>query len=243
MSYLTLPTRQLVGLLADALRTAGKDPDLPVVGNVLLHTDIAKHPVNGDDIHVLVATATDLMFIGQASAECDSQLHRPVLVSTIDAKSIAGVFVDLIGKFGREITHLSEVELSGDTLTVREERKQSPDGKSISVFVQEADDYPHFAQVMSPTVDYPKDSQDLVIDPTYGTAYPPERLAVFAAIGKRRKEPVMMYRHHQDRNVVVTVGLWYRGALRPAKLDDVDYNEPQVPVFTPSPKAEAKGAA
>lgn len=251
MSTLTLPTRELVGLLEDTVLTAGSDPDAPHLAAVLLDCDTADVVVLGSpgEIEhgpVLVATSTDdQSMAAQAHTACMGRLHKPVLVSVVDVLPLIRVFKPLTGS-GRTTTKQVQLEVTGETLTVSEDPQWFPDGISVTVPTLDLADYPRTV----PTLLQPDPEGLVLVDgqavaPSYGTGHGYGHLEIFAKIGKRRKMQVRFYRHHQRRPVVVEIGSMYRAAFLPCALDwEEQYDEPQVPVFTPRlPVSVAKGEA
>ncbi|HEY2763375.1 MAG TPA: hypothetical protein VGJ13_05095 [Pseudonocardiaceae bacterium] len=250
MSTATIPTRNFVGLLADATLTASDDPELPALCAVLLHSDRGEWTVQETDpddrstalidvitSDLLIATSTDRYALGQAHEHCEGQLHKPVVVSLTDAKAVIAAFKPLVHSLGKETTHHVVLTLEGDTLTVAEDPKQVPDGFSVSFSVAYAyEEFPRFADLMTPdTAKTVTDDDGRAVAPSYGTGFEPTRLWAFVQVGKRRKMLVAMYRHHQTRAVVIEVGSAYRGVLMPYRLDEKtgQQNGPLVRVFTP----------
>ena len=242
MSTATLPTRTLVGLLADLILTAGNDPELPVLSAVLLHSERGEWMVRQGDpaesalmdtvsSDLLVGTSTNMDMTAQAHTPTQGQLHRSVLVGVEDAKAIVALFK------GRDVADTTVIELSGDILTITEDPDEAPKGRSLHVSVLDATEYPtEIATVLSPDPTLPVPDQDgVVIEPSYGTGLSPLHLLVVGAVGKRRKMEVAWYRHHQHRALVVEVGSAYRCVIQPRLLEE-DLGQqlgPQVRVFTP----------
>lgn len=247
MSTLTVPTRNFLGLLSDVALTASDDAELPTLCAVLLHSDRGEWTVvepDPDDraeslidvvpSDLLIGTSTDRYAIGQAHEHCEGQLHRPVLVTTVDAKAVVSAFKPLVGSLGKETTHRVVVTLEGDTLTVSEDPAQVPNGFTVSFTVGDASNFPHVANLMEPDPTMPvPDPDGVVIEPSYGTGFDAARLWAFTTIAKRRKMPLAMYRHHQRKAVVMEIGSAYRGVLMPYRLDEESgqHHGPQVRVF------------
>ncbi|MCA1695667.1 MAG: hypothetical protein LC749_13585 [Actinobacteria bacterium] len=253
MSTVEVATRHLVGLLQDLLRTAAKEKLSPGLSGVLLHSDHADIQIESTDDEggaplieeapsdVLIGTSTTTRICGQAHVPCVGRFHRLVLVSSRDADAIVDVFGPLVKSMGSE-THLTEMVLSGDTLTVSEDPDQVPGGNVLSVHVMDTEGFPTgVAAAMEPDphavvkVADKHGGEPLVIPASYGTGVFHEHLAAVAAISKRRKMPIRWYRSHQRRGMVVEVGAWYRALLSPVPLDSETDEElrPQVPVFPP----------
>lgn len=256
MSTIAIDTRHLVGLLTDMVKTAQKDPLHPHLNAVLLHTDNAMAEVDdgegGKELmesEVLVVTSTTGRMIGQGHAPCNGQLHRPVLVSVTSAGSIVKVFTALMKEVDQKtVTHRTQLELVGNTLTVSEDEEVVESGAELSIQVLDeevVDNFPRNLEwALAPDPHFEVvDKDKLVVPPSYGTGLRGDDLAVVAAISKRRAMEPILYRSHQSRSVVVTVGSMYRMTLAPWPLD-TETNEhvtPQVMVFQPKlPRRERK---
>lgn len=250
MSSVTVATRHLVGLLADAALTACQDPELPALCAVLLSCDRGEWATTEDSedsgeplINVipsdlLVASSTDRMLAAQAHTACEGRLHEPVLVNLAEVKAIVAVFKPLIGSLGKETTHrcVLEYSASAQILEVREDPQQVQDGSSLSVPLLDTELFPSLWKVMEPDVTRPVGGPDgAVVEPSYGTGVTSHVLEVFGKVAKRRKMPVAWYRHHQSRGVVVEIGAAYRAVFQPVKLEDYSdrHLAPMVRVFSP----------
>lgn len=248
MSTIKIPTRYLVGMLKDLGHTAGTEPLFPELCAVLLHTDRADVTIESHDndeeplidvvpSDVLIGTSTDRSIIGQAHCPCEGSLHRPVLVSAVDAKAIVSVFTPLMKSLPKTETHETELELRGQTLTVAESDTQVPGGTEMSVSVLDCiTEFPwKVAEALTPDPDAEvRDDNQRVVGPTYGTGVAGDHLAALGAVAKRRRMQPVWYGSHQQHVVVVTIGDWYRAALVPrsAAVEDA-LAEPLVPVFQP----------
>lgn len=250
MSEVKVATRHLVGMMEDLTRTACKERDeLPSLSAVLLssdHADVAVEDEEGGEglplveefpRDVLVGTSTNTTIMGQAHAPCDGLFHRVVLVSVRDATAIKDVFKPLAKTAGSE-KHMTRMVLSGDVLTVSEDPEQVPGGMVLSMQVMDPEGFP-LTGVMEPdlvtevTVRQEGSGGLVVVPPAYGTGVSAEHLLVLGAVAKRRAMPLVWYRHHQSRGVVVTVGAWYRAVVQPVALDPGEVEGPLVPVFRP----------
>jgi hypothetical protein len=255
MSTIAIDTRHLVGLMTDLVRTAHKDPLFPHLNAVLLHTDNATAAVDDGDggeelmeSEVLVVTSTTGRMIGQGHAPCNGQLHRPVLVSATDAKSISQVFTSLMKLVDKKtVTHRTQLELTGNTLTVSEDEEVVESGFELSLQVlgeEAVDDFPRNLEwALAPDPHFEVVGKDqIVIPPSYGTGVRGDDLGVVGAISKRRAMEPIVYRSHQTRSVVVTIGSQYRMTMAPWPLNTEtdEHVTPQVPVFQPKLPKRAK---
>ena len=255
MSAIAIDTRHLVGLMKDMVRTAHKDPLFPHLSAVLLHTDNAMAEVDdgegGKDLvetQVLVATSTNTKMIGQGHAPCDGQLYRPVLISVTDAKAIDRVFSELMKLVDQKtVTHRTQLELVGNTLTVSEDEEVVESGFELSLQVlgeEVMDNFPrNLGWALAPDPESEVVVDGLVVPPSYGTGMRGDHLSVVGAISKRRAMEPIVFRSHQSRSLVVTIGSMYRMTVSPWPLDTETGEDvaPQVPVFQPKlPKREKK---
>jgi hypothetical protein len=258
MSTITLSTRNLVGLLGDLLLTAGSDPDMPATMGVLLHTAdgefVLDLPPDSDETplidavesDLLVGMSTDTFAVGQAHVPCEFSVPigwlRPAFVAVTDAKAVVSAFKPLASSLGRETTHRCELELTGDVLTVREDPNQVPSGLVVKFHVGDGENFPSVVDRMQPDPTMPVAGKDHeVIEPSYGTGFNGKYVEALGKISKRRKMPIAVYRHHQNRPVVVEIGSSYRAAVSPVALNEEEgqHLAPTVRVFAP-PQRERK---
>lgn len=243
-------------MLEDAVRTAG-GKDQPVISSVLLSTDRTEVEVSEDESptealidvvesDVLVASSTNGTMVGQGHTWCTGTLHRSVLLSLIDVKAVIAVFGDLVtGRLGKGQTHRTRIELSGDTVAFSEDPEQVHDNTVISLNALPLDDYPTNLPAMlqpDPTIPQRNPTTNAVVEPSYGTGFAAEHLAIVVAVSKRKKMPIAVYRYHQQGRLLVTVGSYWRCVFLPTKLDDEagQYEDAQVPVFMPRLPAKAE---
>lgn len=260
MSTITLPTRMLVSLLDDLLLTAGKDPDLPHVLGVLLHTAhgefVLDLPPDGDeqplfssmkDMTLLVGTSTDAYAVAQAHAPATPSVTGggwtgAAFVSSSDARAVVAAFKPLIGTLGREVTHNTVLDLAAGRLTVSEDPTQVPDGLSMWFLVGDGSEFPAAGRVLSPDPTVQETGLDgEIIPPSYGSGLPARYVEIFGKVGKRRQMPLAVYRHHQHAPIVVEVGASYRAVVKPLPLDEESgqHHAPMIRVFDP-PRRERK---
>jgi hypothetical protein len=252
MSTLTLPTRGLVGLLEDLRLTAGKDPELPFLASVLLHSDRGdwEMPVDDKDedadtteplievieTNLLVATSTSGKMLGQGHTWCDGNLARPILVAAKDVKAILDVFKPLVTSLSKATIHRTVLTLSGEMLRVSEDPKQVPRGKSVVLTTLDLNDYPrNIAPLLDPETGTEHKRDGKVIPRSYGTGINYDHLAIIGKIAKRRRMPIAWYEEHQNKGIVITIGSAYRAVFQPLTLDEENeqHLEPQVDVFDP----------
>lgn len=260
MSTIALPTRMLVSLLEDLLLTAGKDPALPNVLGVLLHTahgefvldlppDADEQPLFGsmEDMTLMVGTSTDTYAMAQAHAPATPGVTGggwpgAAFVSASDARAVVAAFKPLIGTLGREVTHNTVLELTAGSLTVSEDPRQVPSGLSMWFPVGDGSAFPAAGRALSPDPTVQETGLDgEIIPPSYGTGLPARYVEIFGKIGKRRKMPLAVYRHHQHAPIVVEVGASYRAVVKPLPLDEESgqHHAPMVRMFDP-PRRERK---
>jgi hypothetical protein len=260
MSSTTLPTRYLVGLLEDAvLTTADPKMELPHLAAVLLGTDRGnwRIPVESDatdaddeplfdDVtsDLLVGWSTNLGMVAQVHTACQGQLHKPILISRMDADAIVDVFKPLVSKrLPKTVTHQTLITASGGTVIVSEDPNQVPGGVSVTVTAMDLDPYPrNIAAMFDINPDQPVIIDTKEVPRSYGTGFEFSQLEVLAKVAKRRKMPIAMYQHHQRARIRVEIGEAYTVILQPLPLneDNGQQHDPLIEVFTPDlPKKEA----
>lgn len=261
MSSMTLPTRGLVGLLEDVvLTTLDKKMEVPHLSAVLLHTARGPWQIPVEDAEddggeplfdevtsdLLIGSTTCLSMIGQGHTACTGSLHRPVLISRLDADAVIDVFKPLVsGRLPKTVTHQTVLTLSAGSLIVSEDPTQVPGGVSVSLAVMDLDPFPrNIGELLAPdpTAKVVIDKQE--VPSSYGTGLDGDHLNVLAKVARRRKMPIAFYRSHQRHRIVVTIGQAYRAVLVsiPLKEDDSQHTGPLVEVFTPDLPARSKDA-
>lgn len=249
MSTITIPTRDLVGLLEDAVLTAAdKKKERAALMSVLLHTDSGLWPIavdgtddDGDPLFdevpsdLLVATSSNMTMVGQAHTACSGQLHKPVLISLLDADAVIDVFKPLVaGRLPKTVTHETVITVSAGTLIVSENPNQIPGGKSVTATVMELDDFPrNLTDVLQPDPKAPVTLNGHDVAPSYGTGLDGDDVGILAKVARRRKMHIVLYRSHQSHRLVATIGQAYRAVMMPLGLKDGEGAEPLVDVFTP----------
>jgi len=252
MSTTILPTRHLVAVLRDAaLTTLDPKMELPHLSAVLLHTDRGPWQIPVDDAKdddgaqlfdevqsdLLVGTSTMISMVAQVHASCTGQLHRPVLISAMDADAVVDVFTPLVSKrLPRTVTHRTVITYDGEILTIAEDPEQVPDGVKLTLTAMDLDTVPrNLTELLD--VDF---SKPVVVDGNevpalLGTGWEAAHLGVLSKVAGRRKMPVGVYRSHQRQRIVVEIGAAYRAVVSPfpLKTDNAQDREPQVELYHP----------
>jgi hypothetical protein len=251
MSQITLPTRQLVLVLTDAIATAARAPDVGLMSTVLLSTDrgdwltySSPEDKEGEPLvdtvesDLLIATSTDgVSVVGQCYTAVTGTFHRPALISRVDAEAVVKVFKKLINSLDRKTTHKTVVELDGANLRFYEDKFQVPGGVELLATTIDATDYRRdLPGMLQPDPTSPVYDNGTLVERSYGMGVNFPVFQLFGAIGKRRKAPVAVYACHQHRPVIVEIGTNYRGLWMPYRLkeDEGQHLAPQNQVFEPA---------
>lgn len=259
MSVLTIATRDLVGLLTDALHTTGT-VEYPALDAVLLDTATAEVQISDEDgdgtegmfdtitSDVLVATSTDAFhFISQGHAACTGRLHMPVLVSATDVENVITVFTKKAKTAPKSSnTHRCRLEISGHVLTVEEDPELRPGGTEVIMRTIDTEEYPRGLSVLmdvDPTVPYTDKGK--VVPAAFGIGLPGVAYEIVGKVAKRRKMLPAQYASHHKRGVMVTVGSMWRVYLLPTGLDEEkgEHTGPLVPLFEPNLKPRDDAAS
>lgn len=214
-------TRHLVALLEDlALTAAPADGAYPTLAGVLLFTDRgypdASEPGKAD---VLVGTSTNRRVAGQAFVQCDGQM-TPMLWPVAKVASVVSVFKPKCkGKDNSE--HGVYIERGDDGhVIVREDPNLYDDGDKIEFKLGDLDDYPH-ATLTRSIEQPPRHTAASVagyIDKPR-TDYYPADLVLVCKIGTRRNAPIETYRVDQDTRLLVRIGEYWRGWIKPVPFE------------------------
>lgn len=259
MSALTLATRDLVRLLADAILTAGADSEhFPEYNSVVLDTAWADVEVASEDedgpalmdtvpSDVLVATSTNgFTMVGQGHCPCSGRLHKPIRVSVMDAQAVVKTFTAKGKSAPKGIIHQTLVEVSGDRVTVSEDPDQHPGGVQMLMTSLDLDVYPRNTasslgfdptrpvfKPMTPGDD--PEAPRVEIPPSHGSGLSGAAFEIIGKVSKARKMPPRWYRYHQHRGVIAEVGSMWKAYFQAQRLEEDrgEHLEPQVPVFSP----------
>lgn len=261
MSSVTLPTRGLVGMLEDAvLTTADPKLELSHLSAVLLdtaHGDWA-FPAEEQDpdadeplfqhaaTDLLVASSTNVAMLAQVHTPCTGRLHKPILMSRMDAAAVIKVFKPLItARLPKPMIHQTVITYTGQTVIVSEDPAQVPGGKSVTMSALDLEEFPrNVADLLEVDPTKPVKVGSRVVPPSYGTGYEGVYFEVLAKVAKRRKMIARVYWYHQSGRVRAEIGGAYTAVMVPVPLPDpVQYDEPQVPVFAPNLPQRAKDTA
>lgn len=209
MSLLKIPTKQLVGLLADLILTSA-DEGHPNAG-VLLHSARGyadpSEPGQGD---LLVGTSTTGFHCGHTWASAIGRL--PVMLWRLGD---AQVVLDTFKKKSRGIKeHAVDIRRDGDHVIVAEDPQLFGE-TSVSFQTLPLDDYPRdLWRVLDGHHRLALDT-----DPMPRTDLGARALTVLGKVAKRHGYPIELYRYHQRRAVLVQIGPRYRGAVWPQRWD------------------------
>jgi hypothetical protein len=232
--------------------TACDAPDeFPTLATVLLSTDYTDVVFTSEDeddgatlidtvpSDVLIATSTNGFTVAsQGHCPCDGRLHKPVLITVQDAQSLIRTFTAKGKTAPKGVPHQTRIEITGETLTVSEDRTTRARGISMVVPLQDLDDYPTgITRMLEPDPSIvPQDDQRKPIPASAGYGLDAGSLEIIAKVANRRKMTPALYQNHQRRPVVVEVGSMWHAAFGAAKLDEDNgqHHGTQVRVFEPA---------
>lgn len=208
---ITVPTGELVGLLADTIPFACPDPELPGVNSVRLEWDR----------HMLHALSTDRIRIGIASWHPDDEPEGEVqddlftkfggadepwavLIPLEDAKHIVKVF-----KLGpKEQRTPLTVDAHNASVTVKRSRDTGYPEMTVRVEGR-LDEFPDLRAVLA-------DAD--TVQPVTGLAYGAKFLADFAKV--RPRSPLELTFTGATSPTLVQVGQRFTGAIMPTRVGD-----------------------
>jgi hypothetical protein len=226
-------TGALLGLLADLVHTAAKDPDAGAIGSVLLHTGrgaVGDEPGTTD---LLCGGSTDRYVAGHTYTSCAGQLTGgPTVWAVRDVKSVVAVFK----ASAKDENHSVEITRDGLLVTVREDPNLFDDGLRLSFAQGSLADYPGlslYRNLDRHTADR-VDTDGVTVDALARTDLGSSQLDAFVKIAARRKTVVQLYRTHQAEAILVQIGGDYRGVLMPSQYEpDGDERRPAAEVHLP----------
>lgn len=210
-----IATSAFCSLLTDlALTTAPEDGAHPHLAAILLYTDrgypVADEPGKSD---ALVGLSTNRRVTGSAFTGCDGQC-TPMLWPVDKARSVIGMFKPKT-KINKD--HAVILTRAGDHVTVQEDPNLFDDGDRFEFKLGDPDTFP--AHALASTVDVMplKTRQDPIPKPR--TDFYPDDLATLCRIAKNRSTLVEIYRLHQDHRILVQIGPYWRGWVKPISYE------------------------
>ena len=241
-----IATKDLVALLGDLmLTTAAEDSAHPLLASVLLYTDrgyaVADDPGKSD---VLVGISTNRRLAGHTFTACDGQM-TPTLWPVSKVASVIQVFKP---KLKADKEHGVIITRAGDHVTVQEDPNLFDDGDRIEFKSGDLTNYPG-AKLAELIADMPTNLRGVMDHrPKPRTDFYSSELAILCKIATNRKRPILTYRTHQDDRVLVQIGDYWRGWIKPipyevnkTKVGDLAYR-PEAEVFTPDMPAPEEDA-
>lgn len=192
-----MPAVQLDGILSDLVRTAGKDPTLPMLCGVILHTE---RPTGGENR--IYGTSTNRFILGQAWEPVMGALTPSFL--DLDAVALirsvlghawkgAGVVLDRNKGEGRDEYSLDVhvLDVARITVPIRPQR------------------WPNFASLV-------REDHGT----SWGAQLAPEFVNALALIGQRRKVPHLTFAFGEGaKPTTITIGQNYRAMLMPVRAN------------------------
>lgn len=208
---LRIPTRHLVGILADLSLTAASPEVAEATAAVLLHC--ARGHLKGEPgrTDLLVGTSTDGNLVGHTYAECYGSVE-PMLWPIGEVAVVVAVLKPL----AKDKEHTTEIGRDGDTIWVAPGDVDLFGERSRYTFTGlNPADFPTQGVhgLLTEIRMTPAEMDAPPVAPR--TDYAPSRLVPFQKIATRRGELIQTYRWHQNLPVSVQIGPEYRGILRP----------------------------
>lgn len=214
-------TARLLELIGDLKHTTHPDPEAGAVHGILLHTARGYHvpgePGLGD---ILVGTSSMYTAVGHTYVACSGQMTVPMLWPLDRAAHVASWF----RAQSKDDGHTVEIGYDGKMITVKS-------GGDPTLFDDEDGD----DQVEFRGLDVDKFPRGLwhVLEwdtkPGKDDGVPQARSDIPAAaldpfVKVAGKRTIEMYRYGPKRPILIGIGDRYRGALMPARWDDMDKN-------------------
>lgn len=235
-------TQNLLAVLSDLAHTAGKDPDLPGLSAIELHTGRGEYGDDAGRTDLLCGASTDRFTAGHTYVPCDGQLHRgPILIPAHDATAIVSVFKTA----AKDKNHAVEIHHDGGTLRISEDPNLIDAGLSLRVSLHPIDEFPlgvYRLLAREQRINVPRqagpDAPMRDVPAVRRTDLEGAVLEPFVKVAKRRKRQLRVYRTHQHEALMVQIGDSYRGMLVPVRQDPDapaagDQYRPDAPVHAP----------
>lgn len=231
-----IATRHLTALLGDlALTTATEEGPHPILASVLLYTDRGyPDPAEPGESDILIGVSTNRRVAGHEYVPSDGQM-TPMLWPVSKVAQVIAVFKP---KLKADKEHGVIITRDTDHVTVAEDPNLFDDGDSITFKLGPVEEYPHHLTKL--IADMPSHLQYGVTDrPKPRTDFYPADLALVCKLATTLKKPIEMFRVHQDNRILIRIGDYWRGWIRPVpyeqgktKVGDHAY-QPEGEVFHP----------
>lgn len=219
-------TKHLLTLLTDLTETAAKNPDLPGLAGIELHTGRGEYGTDPGYTDLLCGASTNRYSGAHAYTSCDGQLAGgPILLPVAGAKAI----IDVFKTAAKEKNPLHAVELHHDAgiLRISEDPNLVDDGLSLRVVLGDLDEFPLTVyRLLSRelrTVVTNRDGRTETAAPL--STVSADVLAPFVRVAKRRGELLHVYRTHQAEPWQVQIGDDYRGVIQTLRLAEDSYRD------------------
>jgi S-DNA-T family DNA segregation ATPase FtsK/SpoIIIE len=207
-----IETFRLIELIGDLRHTADTDPESGAIAGILFHTARGNgFPGDPGRTDLLVGTSTNRFAVGHTYAQAHGQMTVPMLWPTANAVTVVNMFKDK-AKASKE--HMLVIR-AGDGAIHVEEDEQSLFG-SGDKYEFAAGDLDHYPRGLWSVLQHDKEWQDSDHDKTRPLPrhdIPAAALAPFVAVAKAHGGTVELYRYHQRRAILVSIGDRYRGFL------------------------------
>ena len=210
-----IATARLCALLTDMIvTTAPEDSAYPIFSNLVLYTDRGyPHADEPGQSDVLVGMSTNRRVAAHAFVDCDGQA-TPMLWPVSKALTVIQMFKPKTKTKGGS-DHGVTISRDGDHVIVQEDPNLFDDGDQFTFKLGDVEDYP--TQLVKMIADMPplgsKDTVKARTDFHHGD------LALLCQIAKRRNTLIETYRVHQDQRLLVQIGPYWRGWIRPVPYE------------------------
>lgn len=209
-----IATGALCTLLADlALTTAPEDGAYPQLAAVLLYTDRG-YPDPGEpgQSDILVGCSTNRRVAGHVFTGSDGQM-TPMLWPVSKVAQVIAVFKPKL-KGNKE--HGVIITRDSEHVTVQEDPNLFDDGDSITFKLGDIEQFPHR---LTELIDRMPPNLALTNRGKPRTDLYPVDLALLVKIATTRKAIIETYRVHQDERILVRIGDYWRGWIRPVPYE------------------------
>lgn len=207
-----IETFRLIELIGDLKHTTDTDPESGAIAGILFHTARgAGFPGDPGRTDLLVGTSTNRVAVGHTYAPAYGQMAIPMLWPHANALTVVSMFKDK-AKASKE--HMLVIR-AGDGAIHVEEDEQSLFGAGDK-YEFAAGDLEKYPRGLWSVLQHDAEWQDTDHDQTRPLPrhdIPAAALAPFVAVAKAHGGTVELYRYHQRRAILISIGDRYRGYL------------------------------
>ena len=213
----TVTTRDLLGMLADLIATAGVTPSLAAVH---LRTRVGYWKDEPGQTTLLTGVSSSGIVGGHTWCLATGGLE-PTVWSIADCRAVRAVFASAVKLHG--VDHTVDIEVSGEhQVTIRETPALFDAGTELTFTGADPANYPYaqICKALSDTTDTAVKRLGVQIADSRLTSWGGEAMRALLAVEKRRGADLRLWRLHSSGRHLAQIGDEWRGFIYARAVDD-----------------------